>query len=197
MTRRGGQADPAGIHTAAFDNLRYIRRTMESAGQFTAVPGKGGVAMGLTALTAAAVAETQTRPERWVAVWMVAASIALAIGVAAARRKAGGDGLTGPARKFVLALLPALFAGAALTVLFVRHGLFPELPALWLLLYGTAVVSGGTFSVRVVPVMGFCFLALGLVATFTPEQWGNALLAAGFGGLQIAFGIVIARRYGG
>ncbi len=189
--------EPARIEHQALDNLRYIRRTMESAGSFTAVPGKGGIAMGLIGFAASAVAALQTSPKSWLAVWLFAAFSAVLVGVAAARIKAGPDALTGPGRKFVLALLPACFAGAVLTLLFARHGLFNEIPALWLLLYGAAVISGGTFSVRVIPIMGICFLALGTVAVFTPPSWGNGMLAAGFGGLQIAFGIVIARRFGG
>jgi hypothetical protein len=189
--------EPVRIENQALDNLRYIRQTMESAGSFTAVPGKGGVAMGVIALLASLLAYVQTRPERWLAVWLCAALLALVAGVAAARMKAGPEALSGPARKFVLALLPACFAGAVLTLLFVRHGLFTEIPALWLLLYGAAVISGGTFSVRVIPVMGICFLALGTAAVFTPPVWGNWMLAAGFGATQIAFGIVIARRFGG
>jgi hypothetical protein len=189
--------EPAGIENQALDNLRYIRQTMESAGSFTAVPGKGGIAMGLIALAASALARRQTRPEIWLAVWLIAALSALAVGVAAARHKAGPAALSGPARKFILALLPALFAGAVLTLLFVRLNLYPQIPALWLLLYGAAVISGGSFSVRVIPVMGICFLALGSAAVFTPPAWGNFMLAAGFGGLQITFGFVISRRFGG
>jgi hypothetical protein len=189
--------DPVRIENQALDNLRYIRQTMESAGSFTAVPGKGGIAMGVIALLASAMASIQTRPERWLAVWLCAALAALAAGVTAARLKAGPEALSGPARKFVLALLPACFAGGVLTLLFVRHGLFTEIPALWLLLYGAAVISGGTFSVRVIPVMGICFLVLGTAAVFAPAAWGNWMLAAGFGVTQIAFGIVIARRFGG
>jgi hypothetical protein len=194
ITRR---PEPVRIEHQALDNLRYIRQTMESAGSFTAVPGKGGIAMGVVALVASALAALQTRPENWLSVWLSAAAIALIVGVSAARFKAGPEALSGPARKFVLALLPACFAGAILTLLFARHGLFAEVPALWLLLYGAAVISGGTFSVRVIPVMGICFLALGTAAVFTPPSWGNWMLAAGFGALQIIFGAVIARRFGG
>ncbi len=197
MDRRGQAAEPVGIQALALDNLRFIRQTMESAGCFTAVPGKGGIAMGVTAVAASLVAALQTRPEAWLAIWLGEALLAMVIGVAAARLKAGAGALSLPARKFALALLPAIFAGAVLTLLFARRGLFSEIPALWLLLYGTAVVSGGSFSVRVIPIMGICFLGLGLATTFAPASWGNWMLAAGFGGLQIIFGIIIARRYGG
>jgi hypothetical protein len=37
----------------------------------------------------------------------------------------------------------------------------------------------------------------GVLALLAPATWGNLLLAAGFGGLHIIFGILIARKYGG
>jgi hypothetical protein len=192
--------EPAGIHAQALDNLRFIRRTMESAAAFTAVPGKGGVIMGITALAAAAVAARQRDSVNWLSVWVIEALIAIAIGFFSARiklRQSKPSAIGGPAVKFLLALLPSIFIGALLTLVLFRNGLSAELPGVWLLVYGTGVLSGGAFSVRVVPLMGMCFLVLGTVAVLAPSEWGNWFLAAGFGVLQIVFGVVIARRFGG
>ena len=197
---RESPPEPAGIHAQALDNLRYIRRTMESAAAFTAVPGKGGVAMGITALAAAALAARQQNSFRWLFVWMAEALVAIAIGFISARvklRKLESPAIGGPAVKFLLALLPSIFIGALLTLVLFRNGLSAELPGVWLLIYGTGVLSGGAFSVRVVPLMGMCFLVLGTAAVLAPPMWGNWFLAGGFGVLQIIFGGIIARRFGG
>jgi hypothetical protein len=196
---RAIQEVPA-LHDRAMDNLRYIRETMERASSFTAVPGWGGVGMGVTALVASYLATRQTSPDGWLGVWLVAALIAVGTGAAATERKARRAGVplfSGPARKFALSLLPPLVAGALLTATLYRAGLLWALPPMWLLLYGTAVVTGGAFSVPIVPVMGLSFMMLGTVALFSPENWGNWFMAAGFGGLQILFGLLIARKHGG
>jgi hypothetical protein len=182
------------------DNLSFIRSTMERATAFTAVPGWGGVAMGLTALAATAVARTIPTENEWLMVWLGASALALTIGgwsMAVKARRAGTSVFSYSGRRFVLSYVPPLAVGALLTIVLVRAGLYGALPGTWLLLYGTGVVTGGAFSVRVVPVMGLCFMALGALALLAPPGWGDWLMAVGFGGLHIIFGLIIARRYGG
>jgi hypothetical protein len=188
------------LHAHAMDNLRFIRETMESAGSFTAVPGVGGILMGLSALGAAFLAGRQAGIDGWLAVWMGEALVAVLIGAFAAALKARAGKaalLTGPGRKFALGLAPSIFVAALLTVVLYRAGLFAVIPGIWLLLYGTGILSGGAFSVPVVPVMGMCFVALGAITVFCPLAWSHWLLAVGFGGLHLVFGAVIAARYGG
>jgi hypothetical protein len=181
------------------DNLSFIRSTMERATAFTAVPGWGGVAMGITALGATIVANRRS-PNEWLAVWLSASGLALAIGgwaMALKARRGGTSVFSYSGRRFVLSYVPPLAVGGLLTYVLVRAGLYGALPGTWLLLYGTGVVTGGAFSVRVVPLMGLCFMAFGAIALLGPPGWGEWLMAAGFGGLHIVFGLIIAWRYGG
>ena len=192
--------EPVQLHEHAMDNLRYIRRTLERAGEFTAVPGLGGMLMGSTALVAAWIAGPRTSAPRWLVVWLVEAVVALLIGIAAAALKSRSVRiplLSGPGRKFVAGFAPAMLTGAVLTLVLFRQGVPGVLPGIWLLLYGTGVVSGGAASVRVVPAMGAFFMLAGAVALFLPATSGDLLLAAGFGGLHIVFGTIIAVKYGG
>jgi hypothetical protein len=197
---RSAQREPIPIDARAADHLRYIRETMESAAEFTAVPGWGGVAMGITALVAAFLAKGQTTPRAWLTVWLVEAFVAVAIAAAAAATKAHRANsalFSGPGRKFALSFAPPIVVGGLLTYTLYRASVPAALPGVWLLLYGTAIVTGGAFSVRVVPVMGLCLMALGTAALFSPASWGDAFMAAGFGFVQVVFGWWIARHYGG
>jgi hypothetical protein len=197
---RSSRREPIPIDARAADHLRYIRETMASAAEFTAVPGWGGVAMGITALVAAFVASRQATPRAWLAVWLVEAFVAVAIAAPAAATKAHRANsrlFSGPGRKFVLSFAPPIVVGALLTYTLFQVGAFTALPGVWLLLYGTAIVTGGAFSVRVVPVMGLCLMLLGAVALLVPAGWGDAFMAAGFGVVHVGFGWWIARHYGG
>jgi hypothetical protein len=197
---RSTKREPIPIDARAADHLQYIRETMERAAEFTAVPGWGGVAMGITALAASFLAARQSSPRAWLAVWLVEAFVAVAIAAPSAATKAhraNSTLLSGPGRKFLLSFAPPIIVGGLLTFALYLTGAAAVLPGVWLLLYGTAIVTGGAFSVRVVPVMGFCLMSLGAGALFAPVAWGDAFMAVGFGVLQIGFGIWIARHHGG
>lgn len=191
--------EPVSLQAHAIDNLAYIRQTMERAGSFTAVPGTGGILMGATALAAALIA-ARAEGRTWVLIWLAAAVVALSLGVLFAARKAHAVKmplLSGPGRKFIWGLVPPMIAGAILTAALDRGEAAASIPGAWMLLYGTGVLTGGAASVRVVPVMGLCFMALGTAALFAPAAWGNYFMAAGFGGIHILFGTIIAVKYGG
>ena len=196
----GSTKEPPALHDRAMDNLRYIRETMERASSFTAVPGWGQVAIGVTALAATYLAARQPTALGWLGTWVAEAIISILIAGWLMDRKARSLGvplLSGPGRKVAFSLSPPLVVGALLTVVLFRAGLNEAIPGMWLLLYGTGVVTGGMFSVSIVPVMGVCFMVLGAGTLFAPASWGNWLMAAGFGGLHIVFGTIIARKYGG
>jgi hypothetical protein len=198
--RQSNSPKVVSIHEHAFDNLRFIRETMERAGAFTAVPGWGGVLMGVSAVLTAFL--TSRLPSRlfWFEAWLGEALLALGIGLFAMVQKGKAVKsplLDGPGRKFALSLLPSMFAGGVLTLFLYQQGLYQLMPGVWLILYGVAVTTGGAFSVRVVPLMGVSFMLLGTAALFSPLEWANLYMGAGFGGLQILFGAIIARRYGG
>ena len=191
---------PIPIDARAADHLRYIRETMERAGEFTAVPGWGGVAMGTTALLAAFFASRQPTPERWLSIWLIEAFVGVVVASSAAATKAHRANarlFSGPGRKFLLSFLPPIVVGGLLTFALSAAGFYRLLPGVWLLLYGTAIMTGGAFSVRPVPVMGLCLTLIGAAALFLPRSLGDLCMVLGFGFVQIGFGLWIARRYGG
>jgi len=189
----------AALHDRALADLRFIRETMEQA-SVTTFSGRALMGVGLLAVVVGTLASLARTRERWLLLWIALAGVSVPLAALATARKSRAAGLplaSGPARKFGLCLAPAMIAGGLLTVALARAGLWSLLPGLWLLVYGAGVVAGGAFSVRVVPVMGVGFMALGACALLGPTAWGDLLLVAGFGGLHLVFGGLIARQYGG
>ena len=196
--REGSNA--VSIGDRAIDNLAFIRETMERSTHFTAVPGYGGMLMGLTAIAAAYIAAQQDPRIGWLRVWLLEACLAFAIGLLAMWQKSrltDSSLLSTPARKFALSFVPPMISGVAITLGLWRYGHYEMMAPVWMLWYGAAVVCGGAFSVRVIPVMGWCFITLGAAAFALPAVYGNWLLALSFGLVHVIFGVVIGRRYGG
>jgi len=191
---------PVNLGDRAIDNLQYIRETMERSTSFTAVPGYGGILMGVTAIVAAYIANTQVLLRDSLMTWLIEAFLAFAIGLLAMWQKskiAGQSLISAPARKFAMGFAPPLIVGVVITLGLWSIGQYYVMAPVCMLSYGAAVVCGGAFSARIVPVMGWCFMALGAIAFALPTNYGNLMMAASFGLLHIVFGAIIARRYGG
>ena len=192
--------EPVNISDRAIDNLKFIRETMERSAVFTSVPGYGGMLMGATAIGAAIVANQQIYLRNWLVVWIVEAVLAFFVGLLAMWQKskiADTPLVSAPARKFALSFAPPLVCGIVITLGLWRSENYELMIPVWHLLYGAAVVCGGAFSVKAIPVMGWCFIALGAVAFFLPKGYGDELMLLSFGVLHVVFGFVIARKYGG
>jgi hypothetical protein len=192
--------EPVNISDRAMDNLQFIRETMERSTHFTAVPGYGGALMGLTAVAAAYIAGQQIYMRDWLVVWITEAFLAFAIGMLAMWQKskmASTPLVSVPAKKFALGFVPPLICGLAITLGLWRFEHYEVMAPVWMLLYGAAVVCGGAFSVRIVPIMGWCFMGLGALLFALPPGYGNIFMGASFGVLHIVFGAIIAKRYGG
>jgi hypothetical protein len=191
---------PVALHDRAMDNLRYIRETMERSASFTHVSGMGGIAMGVIALLAAGLARGAPTRLAWLWIWVGAAALSFAVAALLMGRKSRAEGvplLSGPGRRFARSMIPTLLTGALLTAALAASEAFELLPPMWLLLYGASVVTGGSHSVRPVPLLGACLMVAGGLALVSPPGWGDAYMAVAFGGLHILFGIVIWRRHGG
>lgn len=198
--RKETEENVPSLQGRAMDNLKFIRETMERSTAFTAVPGYGGILMGATAIAAAYFANNQGSIKDWLMIWLVEAFLAFAIGLLAMWQKskiANVSLVSAPAKKFAMSFLPPLICGVIITLGLWRFGHFEVMIPVWILCYGAAIVCGGGFSVKIVPVMGWCFIVLGTVAFFIGAGRGDTMMGLSFGVLHIVFGIIIARKYGG
>jgi len=193
-------ARPIAVATRAADNLHFIRATMERSVLFTALPGSAGLLLGLDGIAASILGARCHSPEAWLMVWIAAAFLGLAIGLWSVARRARELSVSltrGPGRSFALGLAAPLLAGALITGQLWRYGAFGAMPATWMVLYGCALLSAGTFSLRKVRTMGLAFFAAGVLSLITPLQPGgwqnNTLLAFVFGGLHLLFAWLVAR----
>lgn len=197
---RPEQDEPVNIGDRAIDNVKFIREMMERSASFTAVPGYGGILMGVTAVAAAYIANTQVYLRDSLMTWLIEAFLAFAIGFLAMWQKskiAGQSLFSTPARKFAYGFIPPLVVGVVIVLGLGRYEYYYVMAPVCMLCYGAAVACGGAFSSRVVPVMGWCFIALGIVAFILPSSYAQIMMGASFGLLHIIFGAIIARKYGG
>ncbi len=191
---------PTPIDAGAVEHLLYIRQTIEAAHTFTTVPGKGCIAMGITALAAVALESYTPLAAHWLVVWVAAAALACTLALWFMEQKAHAQGLSlrrAVARRFFMTLAPAFLAGAILTAALVGRVDRELITGNWLLLYGTGLTACGLFAVPAVFTAGVAFMALGTATLWLPPGSSHVVLALGFGGIHLALGAVIVRHHGG
>jgi hypothetical protein len=197
---RPREVGPTPIDMGAVENLQYIRRTIEAAHTFTTVPGKGCIAMGVTALAAVGAESYPPLTPHWLAVWVAAAIVACALALYFMEQKAHAQGLSlrrAVARRFFMTLAPAFLAGAILTAALVGRVDRELISGTWLLLYGTGLTACGLFAVPAVFTAGLAFMALGTATLWLPPGSSPIVLALGFGAIHLALGAAIVRHHGG
>src|SRR5262245_9073554 len=156
--------EPTPIDSGAVENLRYIRSTIEAAHTFTTVPGKGCIAMGVTALVAVGLESIPALSSFWLEIWLAAALVACGAALWFMEQKAHAQGLSlrrAVARRFFMTLAPAFLSGAILTM--ALAGLVDReiMTGMWLLLYGAGLSACGLFAVPAVFTAGIAFMGLG------------------------------------
>ena len=188
------------LNERAMESLEFIRTTMARSAPFTAVSGRGGIAMGVLALLAAALGRSTSSDQQWLMTWIGSAAVAVPLGFVLMRAKARRYELalwSAAGRRFAQGFVPSIVAGAVLTFALVSIDAIELVPAAWLLLYGAGVLAGSSSSVPVLAWLGALFMVLGGMSLVTPAAWRDLWLGAGFGVLQIVFGVYIARNHGG
>jgi hypothetical protein len=197
---RPQRTTPTPIDSSALENLRYIRSTIEAAHTFTTIPGKGCIAMGITALAAVALESVPALERYWLSIWLGAAIVACTTALWFMEQKARAQGLSlrrAVARRFFMTLAPAVLAGAILTAALAGQVDRELMTGMWLLLYGTGLAACGLFSIPAVFTAGMAFMGLGTATLWLPPGSAHIVLALGFGGIHLALGVTITRHHGG
>jgi hypothetical protein len=198
--RRPSALPATPIDSGARENLRYIRDTIEAAHTFTTVPGKGCIAMGLTALAAVGLESIPSLEAIWLPIWVGAAIAACAFAMFFMESKARAQGLSlrrSVARRFFMTFAPAFVSGAILTAALNEQVSRELISGMWLLLYGAGIAACGLFSIPVVGIAGIGFMALGTISLWLPAGSAPIVLALGFGGIHLALGALVIRNHGG
>jgi hypothetical protein len=187
----------------AEDQVALIRSMIDRTTRFTGLPGAaclvaGGLALGAAGASWALGADftPHGRHGRLAAIWgataLVSAAQVVVLSILASRRR-GLPAWTALARRVVVATLPGLYVGAALTEFARRSGLHDALPALWCLAYGASLLGLGLYAGWKANVAGLLFLAAGSLALLGVVPGGNLLMAAAFGGIHLLLGILILK----
>jgi hypothetical protein len=179
-------------------DLERIRALMERATEYSHLSGWSILIAGLLAAAGAGTcrwagvdfglpAHARMLALIWGSVFALAGLQGAAFSIANARRKTEPVWST-LTQQVVIATLPALFAGAALTGYGLQTGQLDLLPPCWMLAYGSSLMGLGLFAGRPFKLASLAFLALGAASLFLWKDYGLATMLASFGGLHLVLG---------
>jgi len=175
---------------------------MERAGRYSHVSALSAAVAGALALAGAIVSKVlqvnYNVPARaaplaavWGAVLCLSILQAAAFHIAKCRRR-GEPAWSHLTCQVVVAMLPALFVGAAITVYGFQTGQLDLLPPIWLLAYGSSLMGLGLYAGGRIQIVGALFMLLGAAGLWWWKEYGLRLMFAGFGGLHILLGVLLA-----
>ncbi len=195
----------------AEEHLRVIRQAMERSTRHSTLSGLSGVTVGLIALAGCVLTQTVIRqsPEPiwkylFVGTWSVVLLLSILADFLLTKRQAArvGKPLRSPLGKHLArAAAPGFLAALAISLFYATHpGLIGGyIYGVWMLCYAVSLLSVGMFSLKEVSVLGWAFLAAGLVTLLLPPGFligPRGMMALTFGGFHIVYGVWMGYKYG-
>jgi hypothetical protein len=195
----------------AEEHLRVIRQAMERSTRHSTFSGLSGIAVGLLALAGCLLTNLILRsaPDPlwrylFFGLWTAVLGSALVADYLLTKRRARqvGKGVRSPyARHLIRAAAPGFLAALAITIFYVLNPSFigPYIYGFWMLCYAASVLAVAQYSVREVSILGWAFMAAGMVTLLLPPTLGigpRAVMALTFGGFHIVYGVWMGYKYG-
>jgi len=182
-------------------NLERIRALMERAGRYSHFSGYSALLAGALAAAGALLCRgfqvnfnfpAHARPLAaiWGGVFTLALLQAVALTVAHARRR-GEPAWSHLAQQAVASMLPAAFVGAAITGYGLETGQLDLLPPMWMLAYGSCLMSLGFYADWRIRIVAALFLLAGSATLFWWKEYGLRMMLVSFGGFHLLLGALI------
>lgn len=189
----------------AIRDLERIRALMERATRYSNLSGWSAIVAGVLAMAGAVLCWKLrvnfnhphcARPLAaiWGSVLVLAFAQNVVFTIVNARRR-GEPAWSHLAQQIVVAMLPALFVGAAITGYGLQTGQLDLLPPIWMLAYGMSLMALGLFAGAKIKVVGVFFLLLGAASLWWFQEYGLRMMLVSFGGLHVLLGAVIVWKY--
>lgn len=194
------------------DDIDHIRSMMERSSRFISLSGVSGIIAGVIALIAAFAGNyfiqnsgqdfktmnfNSALVQKLMLTCLVALLFAIFFGILFTIKKSRKNNLkvwNGLTRRLLLSMFVPLIAGGIFCLVLSHYGQYQLIVPAMLIFYGLALVSSSKFTFSDIEYLGYCQLALGLIALFL-INYGLIWWALGFGVLHIIYGFMMQKKY--